>query len=69
MKFGSFIFKIFLIIALLNLTNCGVIKKPDFSKPALEPDGKKRARKNVEEGRGLIFSGKKKHCGEHHLIQ
>ena len=64
MKLASISTKFFLIVFLLSLSNCGVIKKPDFSKPALEPDGKKRARKNVEEGRGLIFSGKKKQGGD-----
>ena len=49
------------------ITGCGPIKKPDWSKTlegkTLEPDGKKRARKNVEEGKGFsmgIGSGNKK---------
>jgi hypothetical protein len=64
MKLAKFSIKFLLIICLLNLSNCGLIKKPDFSKKALEPDGKKRARKNVEEGRGLIFGGKNKQGGD-----
>ena len=49
---------LFLTITLF-LHSCGALK-PDWSKVA-EPDGKKRARKNVEEGRGFstgIFSPK-----------
>ena len=39
-------------IILIVINGCGPIKKPDWSKPS-EPDGKARARKNVEEGRGF----------------
>ena len=39
----------FLLIVFLN--SCGALK-PDWSKTA-EPDGRKRARQNVEEGRGF----------------
>jgi len=42
---------IFFFILLLNGCNSGFLK-PDWSKTA-EPDGKKRARQNVEEGKGL----------------
>ena len=42
---------IFILTILLNGCNSGFFK-PDWSKPA-EPDGKKRARQNVEEGKGL----------------
>ena len=53
-KFFSVI-TIILIILSLNGCNSGFFN-PDWSKPA-EPDGKKRARQNVEEGKGLqIFN-------------
>lgn len=42
---------IFILTILLNGCNSGFFK-PDWSEPA-EPDGKKRARQNVEEGKGL----------------
>jgi hypothetical protein len=42
---------IFILTILLNGCNSSFFK-PDWSKPA-EPDGKKRARQNVEEGKGL----------------
>ena len=42
---------IFFFVLLLNGCNSGFLK-PDWSKTA-EPDGKKRARQNVEEGKGL----------------
>jgi hypothetical protein len=51
---------VFLIASLLILSSCGPLK-PDWSKTA-EPDGKKRARQNVQEGRGFsmgIGSGSK----------
>jgi hypothetical protein len=52
MYFTKFYAKIvFLLTTFLILSNCGSLK-PDWSKTA-EPDGKKRARKNVEEGRGF----------------
>ncbi len=64
MKLAQFSNLFILIILSVFLTNCGIIKKPNLSGPVLEPDGKKRARKNVEEGRGLIFSKKKKQGGD-----
>jgi hypothetical protein len=52
MNFSKFNSKIvFLLTAFILLSNCEALK-PDWSKTA-EPDGKKRARKNVEEGRGF----------------
>jgi len=62
-----FLYKILKKLTLLSffliiLNACGILEKPDWSKPA-EPDGKARARKNVEEGRGFsmgIGSGNKK---------
>ena len=52
-----YVFKIIKNLTLLTffliiLNACGLIEKPDWSKPS-EPDGKARARKNVEEGRGF----------------
>jgi len=52
--------KTFLFLSFLGLflSSCGSLK-PDWSKTA-EPDGKKRARQNVKEGKGMFsFSGKK----------
>ena len=53
---------IFLFSSLLLLANCGSgFLSPDWSKPA-EPNAKKRARQNVEEGRGVsggLFSNKR----------
>jgi hypothetical protein len=49
------------ILLLFNGCSMPQLPKPDWSK-TYEPDGKKRARKNVEEGRGFslgIGSGKK----------
>ena len=45
------IFTLIILTLLLNGCNTGFFK-PDWSKPA-EPDGKKRARQNVAEGKGL----------------
>ena len=42
------------IVSFLVLTSCGDFFKPDWSKPA-EPYGKKRARENVKQGKGLII--------------
>ena len=48
-------FQILLIFfSLFFLNSCGVLKKPDWSNTG-EPDGKKRARKNVEDGKGFTF--------------
>ena len=56
------IVRILSIITLsISLFSCA---KPDWSKVA-EPDGKKRAQKNVQEGKGVIFDfGKKKGGGD-----
>jgi hypothetical protein len=54
------IVRILTIITLsISLFSC---TKPDWSKVA-EPDGKKRAQKNVEEGKGVIFDFGKKNSG------
>ena len=51
----NFLKKIFVVILLISLTSCGSgFLKPDWSKKA-EPSGKKRAQKNVQEGRGIKF--------------
>ena len=50
----NYFFKIISIISIIALLNsCGALK-PDWSKTA-EPSGKKRARQNVQEGKGIIF--------------
>lgn len=47
--------KIFSITLILLLNSCGSgFLNPDWSKTA-EPSGKKRARQNVKEGKGVIF--------------
>lgn len=53
-------FKFVLIILIsLSLLSCSNLKKPDWSKTA-EPDGKKRARLNVEQGKGIsLFNSRK----------
>ena len=50
-------FKIICIICLFfNLTNCGIYKKVDARK--VDPNAKKRAEKNIQEGRGVrLFDG------------
>ena len=48
----------------LILTSCGGLKKPNLCGPALEPDGRKRARQNVLEGRGFNFGGNKNQGGD-----
>jgi len=42
---------------MIFVNGCGPIKKPDWSKPS-EPDGKERARKNAQEGKGFSLGGK-----------
>ena len=50
----NYFFKVISIISIIALLNsCGALK-PDWSKTA-EPSGKKRARQNVLEGKGVIF--------------
>ena len=56
--------KIFVTLLLfLNLTNCGFIDKPDWSKTA-EPSGKKRAQQNLKEGKGISLIPTKKRGGD-----
>jgi hypothetical protein len=57
MKFFKLIILFFIS---LSLTGCADLLNPDWSKTA-EPDGKKRARDNVEKGKGIsmLYGGKK----------
>jgi hypothetical protein len=57
MKFFKLIILFFIS---LSLTGCADLLNPDWSKTA-EPDGKKRARENVEKGKGIsmLYGGKK----------
>tara|TARA_B110001452_G_scaffold264659_1_gene268016 strand:- start:1978 stop:2538 length:561 start_codon:yes stop_codon:yes gene_type:complete len=59
--YKTFIKISFFILLVLPLANCGSgFFKPDWSKVA-EPDGRKRAKTNVEEGRGMkLFDFKNK---------
>ncbi len=55
MKIIKVLINFIFIICLVNLTACGGdFFNPDWSKTA-EPDGKKRARENVRQGKGLII--------------
>ena len=55
MKFIKIFIKFSLFVLVINLTSCGTgFFNPDWSKTA-EPDGKKRARENVRQGKGLII--------------
>ena len=56
MKISKFLTITFLISTVFILPGCGDFFKPDWSKTA-EPNAKKRARQNVEEGRGMSGSG------------
>ena len=59
----NYLFKIISIISIIALLNsCGALK-PDWSKTA-EPSGKKRARQNVQEGKGTFGFEFKKGSGE-----
>jgi len=50
----NYLVRISLILTLIFLNSCGIIEKPDWSKPA-EPSGLKRSQQNVIEGRGIKF--------------
>ena len=53
----NFSMRILAVLLLINLTSCGTgFFKPDWSKTA-EPNAMKRARQNVEEGRGMSGGG------------
>jgi len=49
----------FLLIAIF-LSSCSNIGSITNPKEPVEPDARKRARKNAEEGRGIVFGGKKR---------
>ncbi len=57
-KFHIFKKLLFFIVFSAFLNSCGLPKNP-FSGPTLEPDGKKRARQNVREGKGINFGFEK----------
>ena len=50
----------FLLLIAIFLTSCGNIGSITNPKEPVEPDARKRARKNAEEGRGIVFGGKKR---------
>ena len=55
MKFSKLFFTIFTIISLLTMSSCGMYKKVDQRQM---PDGAEaKARKNIEEGRGVSIGG------------
>ena len=57
LKYQRLLKFIFLSSIILSLSNCGSgFFNPDWSTPA-EPNAKERARKNVEEGRGISGGG------------
>ena len=53
----------FLVLIVIFLTSCGNVGSITNPKEPVEPDARKRARKNVEEGRGVIFGGNKRGSG------
>ena len=53
----------FLLLISIFLTSCGNIGSITNPKDPIDPDARKRARKNVEEGRGVIFGGNKRGSG------
>ena len=53
----------FLLLISIFLTSCGNIGGITNPKDPIEPDARKRARKNVEEGRGVIFGKNKRRGG------
>jgi len=53
----------FLLLISIFLTSCGNIGSITNPKDPIEPDARKRARKNVEEGKGVIFGGNKRRGG------
>ena len=50
----------FLLLISIFLTSCGNIGSITNPKEPVEPDARKRARKNAEEGRGIVLGGKKR---------
>ena len=53
----------FLVLIVIFLTSCGNVGSITNPKEPVEPDARKRARKNAEEGRGIIFGGNKRGGG------
>ncbi len=53
----------FLVLIAIFLTSCGNVGSITNPKEPVEPDARKRARKNAEEGRGIIFGGNKRGGG------
>ena len=56
-KIKSYVLQIFLIFALFFISACGLYKKTDVRENPIN-DADKRA-KNIEEGKGISFGGKK----------
>ena len=53
----------FLVLIAIFLTSCGNVGSITNPKEPVDPDARKRARKNAEEGRGIIFGGNKRGGG------
>ena len=53
----------FLVLIAIFLTSCGNVGSITNPQEPVEPDARKRARKNAEEGRGIIFGGNKRGGG------
>ena len=53
----------FLVLIVIFLTSCGNVGSITNPQEPVEPDARKRARKNAEEGKGIIFGGKKRGSG------
>jgi len=53
----------FLLLIAIFLTSCGNVGSITNPKEPVEPDARKRARKNAEEGKGIIFGGDKRGSG------
>ena len=49
----------FLVLIVIFLTSCGNVGSITNPKEPVEPDARKRARKNAEEGKGIIFGRNK----------
>ena len=53
----------FLLLIAIFLSSCGNVGSITNPKEPVDPDARKRARKNAEEGRGIIFGGNKRGGG------
>ena len=67
MVFARKFINILTILILLSMTSCKSFRDVDWSKPA-EPDGRKRAQKNVQEGKGIKWLGGDKKQGGNFLF-